>query len=528
MKAALLPIGGAVAATRPAEEIPSLPAGAKAVPSLFCAELSDAMSKRLYPAAAPEGKIRTGCPVEAAALLQMVAVPEPGVNDETDAGLSLALGEAIPREELNDDSSGSEDDLLEDDSPSQEGEGALKSEKNRELQCPSFVPMPFPAVPVVLLVPPVSARQTACAESGAGTADIQDGLLQSNPPGSAVVEPRTAAAFVPIQTPAGSQVEPVAPGWAPSPENAAGQGCANCPPPANLKSTRQASSAILLECLTPEKDPENGLNSLKSAAKPTLCGDLPKADVRVSLTPLQNQMARPVAAGTVVAQGELQMKMPLSTHVGAAPAGNPVVLTIPEDSLLAAASDARRDESLRRLGVEGFAGLSESLAAYPRALKTEATFDVGAPTPASPLQIVPVIFHEVALLRQMKGSSMVVMLKPDAETQLMVRLDYQDGQLEASARCERGDYTALQSHWPDLRRALESQGVRLMDLENAPDAGASHRQGAGDSSRNPGEFSRSNDESDSVSVPSRAQKAVANPQPLPHLAGAYRLLESWA
>ena len=88
------------------------------------------------------------------------------------------------------------------------------------------------------------------------------------------------------------------------------------------------------------------------------------------------------------------------------------------------------------------------------------------------------IIDEVAIVRRLQPDSLAVVVKPDSKTEIFVRLELKDGRLEASARCDRGDFQLLNSHWPDLRRCLQQQGVRLQDLQQRPqqtsyDSGAS-------------------------------------------------------
>lgn len=64
-------------------------------------------------------------------------------------------------------------------------------------------------------------------------------------------------------------------------------------------------------------------------------------------------------------------------------------------------------------------------------------------------------------LREMKADSMAVVLRPDAHTEIFLKLKNQDGLVEVQARFERGDFNLLSSQWGQLQQSLGSQGVRL-------------------------------------------------------------------
>jgi hypothetical protein len=70
----------------------------------------------------------------------------------------------------------------------------------------------------------------------------------------------------------------------------------------------------------------------------------------------------------------------------------------------------------------------------------------------------------VQLLRASSHDRVEVMLRPDAQTQLVVQVVKVDGQIEVRARCERGDFQLLDSHWDAVRHSLETQGVRVEPL----------------------------------------------------------------
>lgn len=103
----------------------------------------------------------------------------------------------------------------------------------------------------------------------------------------------------------------------------------------------------------------------------------------------------------------------------------------------------------------------------------------GLPAPDSPSartvdttgtveRISKLVMGEVALIKQHSSDSMAVVLRPDAETELLVHLTQRNGQIEAIVRCERGDLQHLGALWGQLQESLAQQKVRLAPLQESP------------------------------------------------------------
>ena len=135
--------------------------------------------------------------------------------------------------------------------------------------------------------------------------------------------------------------------------------------------------------------------------------------------------------------------------------------------------------------------------------------------------------------REAKLDRVAVILRPDAQTEIVLQLRVQNGHLEAHARCDRGDFGALNSGWNELQRSLLDCGVRLAPLvsglettrdrtgENAFGSGGSpdqQKQPPPQAERGPREWPESG-------RPSRG----GAPRPSPRLPlNSSRLLEQWA
>lgn len=84
-------------------------------------------------------------------------------------------------------------------------------------------------------------------------------------------------------------------------------------------------------------------------------------------------------------------------------------------------------------------------------------------------RISNLIFEEVVLVRHLGVDSLAVVLKPDARTELFLRLFRQNGHIEAQVRVDRGDFTALNAQWPRLAESLAQHGVHVQPLLPATD-----------------------------------------------------------
>ena len=84
-------------------------------------------------------------------------------------------------------------------------------------------------------------------------------------------------------------------------------------------------------------------------------------------------------------------------------------------------------------------------------------------------QLSGLVMRETAVLKQHTPDSMAVVLRPDANTELFLHLTQRDGQIEASVRCERGNFDQLNALWPQLQESLAGQKVRLAPLQESLD-----------------------------------------------------------
>ena len=91
---------------------------------------------------------------------------------------------------------------------------------------------------------------------------------------------------------------------------------------------------------------------------------------------------------------------------------------------------------------------------------------------ASPLRNFPPVIDwlarniesEVRAVRQFNAEHLSVVVRPDAQTELVIDLKNHNGRVEATARCERGDSAALAAGWSTLQAHLAQRGVDLAAL----------------------------------------------------------------
>ena len=106
--------------------------------------------------------------------------------------------------------------------------------------------------------------------------------------------------------------------------------------------------------------------------------------------------------------------------------------------------------------------------------------DLSAVSPADQVaKVTSLLQDQVVRFRQTARESVEVVLRPDHQTELHVRLVQRAGQIEATVRCDRGDTQALGGSWSRLQESLAQQGVRLAPLAESSMgfAGEHSRQG---------------------------------------------------
>ncbi|HMJ92313.1 MAG TPA: hypothetical protein VK530_21000, partial [Candidatus Acidoferrum sp.] len=76
-------------------------------------------------------------------------------------------------------------------------------------------------------------------------------------------------------------------------------------------------------------------------------------------------------------------------------------------------------------------------------------------------RVARAIMDGVARVRFNGNDSASITIKPDASTQLVLRIEMRDGAMSAQLHFAQGDRAGLEQHWDELQRKLADQGVRL-------------------------------------------------------------------
>lgn len=143
-------------------------------------------------------------------------------------------------------------------------------------------------------------------------------------------------------------------------------------------------------------------------------------------------------------------------------------------------------------------------------------------------RINEVITREVRMFKRGGDDSVEVVLTPDSRTQISLRLQWREGQVEVQARCDLGDHQMLNQQWSQLQTAMAQHGVRLSHLSERASTGfteffnnpsfAQQHGGERRASANPVNMEAA---SPTVSQPGKAIAIKSGVR-------SSRLLESWA
>lgn len=154
-----------------------------------------------------------------------------------------------------------------------------------------------------------------------------------------------------------------------------------------------------------------------------------------------------------------------------------------------------------------------------------------------PTKLIETIRTEVGSLRQRGEANITVVLRPDSGTQLSLDVSIgRDGTILAQARCERGDFQALNAQWPQLQQSLAAHGIRIADLSNQNNPQQQHHHSAADQFQNfdRGQNPQQREQREVLNFEeqfgaSRNKIPLSKPQPsIAAVAQAQRQWQSWA
>jgi hypothetical protein len=211
----------------------------------------------------------------------------------------------------------------------------------------------------------------------------------------------------------------------------------------------------------PPKEPEN---------KPLPPSGTPVADtnLRMSLSSERNEIA-----------GRTEQKLPLAAVSALSNAGS-------GGSSSDGGAKTPLSFSWRETPSEPLAIIDLSAkASGPPAMVAPATVDapirVSSPAPLERLE--QIISREVITVRQTGAETLGVALRLDSNTQLFLQLTTNNGHVQASVRCERGQFAPEEAQWAQLQQSLARQNVELLPMTGG--SNLNFQQPSGEHSRQP-------------------------------------------
>lgn len=102
----------------------------------------------------------------------------------------------------------------------------------------------------------------------------------------------------------------------------------------------------------------------------------------------------------------------------------------------------------------------------PSPAQTPRSLEAGNSTYQTMLRLSEVIAREIRMFKRGGDDATEVILTPNLQTQISLRLQWREGQVVVQAWCDRGEPQSLALHWPQLQAHLADYHVRLADLIN--------------------------------------------------------------
>jgi flagellar hook-length control protein FliK len=93
--------------------------------------------------------------------------------------------------------------------------------------------------------------------------------------------------------------------------------------------------------------------------------------------------------------------------------------------------------------------------------------------PARPVEAASMaesIRTHVQVLKSSSQERLEVVLRPDTNTELHLRIEHVNGRIQIQARCDRGDFAILDANWNTIQSTLAAQGIRVEPLQTSSGA----------------------------------------------------------
>ena len=103
----------------------------------------------------------------------------------------------------------------------------------------------------------------------------------------------------------------------------------------------------------------------------------------------------------------------------------------------------------------------------------------GADSAVTVDRLSDLLLRETAVVRQHSSESMSVVLRPDDNTELFVHFAQRNGAVQATVRCQQGDFQHLNGLWSQLQESLARQKVSLGPLQESSSADPTFSRASG-------------------------------------------------
>ncbi len=134
-------------------------------------------------------------------------------------------------------------------------------------------------------------------------------------------------------------------------------------------------------------------------------------------------------------------------------------------------SESQRSARGENIGVDALSAAAR-LTTGPARTDDSVSGDLLDVRDASPsARLGEVISREVRMFKRGGDDLVEVVLTPDAKTQISLKLQWRDGQVEVQARCDMGDHRLLNTQWSQLQASFAAHGVRLSHLSERAHTG---------------------------------------------------------
>jgi hypothetical protein len=229
---------------------------------------------------------------------------------------------------------------------------------------------------------------------------------------------------------------------------------------------------------TPDKGSTQEAQSSGISSQPSVVEPLPSPSANPAVVENAAQPALAADSGTAIAKQVGRMKMQDKTENNSEVAEK----NLPPTSLVAqteATGDGAKPRAIsanlpQREGRNSTTSDSSTpiLAGLVQGKAQPSITNTGADAVRSPQvdKAFTEISERVMSFKRVGADSAEVNLRPDNNTEITLSLSLRNGQVEMTARLERGNLSALNSHWTGLQQSLSQQGVRVGQLTSSQSA----------------------------------------------------------